>query len=783
MPRKVLETELKIPKISSNVENTTVRSPSGASASVTTPKTPNHAVITPVTDISSDVRKRLSFHESASVSVVNKRLKTNDFKVTEIECTPKSKPKIIKPKGILNIQSFEFTPAFSVKTLAANTPVNRKESDVRKRLDLFNIIPEHPNFIAELQKFKLLPNCLCAIGCLFNLDAHKDDSRSTVLDKMPDFFGYYKGSNCIKSFARLRQQLKEINYEFRSAAATSFSNCYEQHLSMQGMQKDDNCIVCSRSDTFANNLSELQSHINKFYTSQLGYGQTLDDIFTEISKCNKTIFAQFLKNDKNSSSNVSNDSFEVESQKIRENLDLFQKNLDDHSARLYYATPIPHRQIVALDQNLFCQPKTVYKNAEEIFTLIPHINKVKSSVPDLDFGLILADYENHIGQFGSEQRNFLTSLAKKYQLKGFRGGCSRKIECLQAQTVVLHQIKQLQLEHPVRYNKLFREFESGYRKRAKLEQFELYDNLKIPRLPRKKMALQQVENLIKNKDILIGQPQQSQKVMSTHPVSGEIIEIELSSRKVSFDDLRGFTLHKHKKYLRAKEPSFYKCLKKDEILKKLNDYGILESEHKTMDEVKLQNFVQKLETTRNIAIWYDHATIGNRSHVLFTFQLIYNKATYVNPPGIKIDDMQKEIEIPQIYMLGISKGTTKSERSFDDMRLDDVLSLSNPVKLDNIIFKDSFKISFGDNPVRCSEMGQNKSGRYRVCSLPLNIDEFHSFKDLLSHKHLTINEKRAIACKGNFFDSDDRGKAKWHSIRGLVLIFLQLLKYESEYIN
>ena len=145
---------------------------------------------------------------------------------------------------------------------------------------------------------------------------------------------------------------------------------------------------------------------------------------------------------------------------------------------MYYTTPIPHRQIVALDQNLFCQPKTVYKNAEEIFTLIPHINKVKSSVPDLDFGLILADYENHIGQFGSEQRNFLTSLAKKYQLIGFRGGCSRKIECLQAQTVVLHQIKQLQLEHPVRYIKLFREFESGYRNRAKLEQFELYDGLK-----------------------------------------------------------------------------------------------------------------------------------------------------------------------------------------------------------------------------------------------------------------------------------------------------------------
>ena len=52
-----------------------------------------------------------------------------------------------------------------------------------------------------------------------------------------------------------------------------------------------------------------------------------------------------------------------------------------------------------------------------------------------------------------------------------------------------------------------------------------------------------------------------------------------------------------------------------------DDYGILEPEHKTMDKVKLQNFVQKLETTRNIAIWYDHATIGNRSNILFTYAI------------------------------------------------------------------------------------------------------------------------------------------------------------------
>ena len=63
--------------------------------------------------------------------------------MTEIECTSKSEPKIIKPKGILNIHRFELTPASSVKTRAAITPVNRKESDVRKRLELFDIIPGH----------------------------------------------------------------------------------------------------------------------------------------------------------------------------------------------------------------------------------------------------------------------------------------------------------------------------------------------------------------------------------------------------------------------------------------------------------------------------------------------------------------------------------------------------------------------------------------------------------------------------------------------------------------
>ena len=127
----------------------------------------------------------------------------------------------------------------------------------------------------------------------------------------------------------------------------------------------------------------------------------------------------------------------------------------------------------------------------------------------------------------------------------------------------------------------------------------------------------------------------------------------------------------------------------------------------------------KLETARLIAIWYDYAVIENKTHVMFTFQIIYDKSTYICPPGMTERALQHEIETPQTYFIGLSSSTTEAERSFDDMRLGDVLSLSEKITINNITYDDKFRITFGDNPVRCSEAGQNKSGHYRLCSLPL----------------------------------------------------------------
>ena len=92
----------------------------------------------------------------------------------------------------------------------------------------------------------------------------------------------------------------------------------------------------------------------------------------------------------------------------------------------------------------------------------------------------------------------------------------------------------------------------------------------------------------------------------------------------------------------------------------------------------------KLETARLIAIWYDYAVIGNKSNVMFAFQVIYDKSTYVCPPGMTERAHRHKIETPQTYFIGLSSSTTEAERSPDEMRLGDVLSLSEKITVNNI---------------------------------------------------------------------------------------------------
>ena len=728
------------------------------------------SAITPVTSVTSDVRKRLNLNDS----IPSKKIRSNSM-----EKTPKTRcSNNVKPRGSLSIRNLNFTPHShnrkSSLSSAVATPTSGKLPEARKRLDLYDETlsneAEKALFLAQLRKIQILPNCLCAIGCLLNEGVHSDNSRSTVLKDMPDFFGYYRGSNCIKSFDRIRKNLCSLDGKIRSAAFELYNLNFEKHISLTGFKKDEQCKICFASEEEQDNkigdqidFSVIRKSLEQYYEQQINTVDNPSDIYDQIACLNDSIFNKYLdgKNyvqEPGSSTKESINNLIAEGKRIEENSKIIQKNLDSHATELYYASPIAHRQLSMLDKKLFCKPKLVM-SVEKIAELLPSANTVRLSNPDVDFESLFSEYEASIKEFGHEKKGIFYTLGEKYNLKGPRGGKFR--QNFIAQSIVLDSIRKIgaDIKDDDRYSNLVTEFTRGHKRRARFEQFDINGDVVYPRLPKKIVAEKHLDQLVKDKVILLGESQGCEKISSTDPVTGEITTIEIAARKVSFDDLRETSLKKHKKYLRAKEPLFYKNLTKTTILQMLDEYGVLDKHHVSMELEQLQKLVQKLETTRTIAIWYDHATIGNRSHALFTFMIIYNKATYICPPGMDIDDMQKYIETPQTYTLCMSRSTTDGERSFDDMRLDDILSLSDPIIVEGIVFNDKFRMTIGDNPVRCSETGQNKSGRYRLCSLPVAMEEFHSFAELISFRHLSIKDKREIACRGNYFDDSEESSS------------------------
>ena len=59
---------------------------------------------------------------------------------------------------------------------------------------------------------------------------------------------------------------------------------------------------------------------------------------------------------------------------------------------------------------------------------------------------------------------------------------------------------------------------------------------------------------------------------------------------------------------------------------------------------------------------------------MFTFQTIYDKSTYICPPGMTERALQHKIETPQTYFIGLSSSITEAERSFDEMRLGNIIT-------------------------------------------------------------------------------------------------------------
>ena len=622
-----------------------------------------------------------------------------------------------------------------------------KKSGNGNKLEIFDFDPEvnEPvklNDLDELKQLKFIPNCMVAVGFLYDYFISNNKTSSSVRD-LPDFFGYYALPNIAKSFKRLKSELDSLlnNLEIQATCIDLLKNekLIEAHLKNGTFSKDDVCDLCfcsDNSETFS--TSDLEKYLQKFYCSKIKEGLSLDEIEKIVNEVTTSVASKHLF------SNVQN------------NLSQFQNHLDEQSAYLYYGSKISHRQIELLDHNLFCK-KLADISATEMLTKLPSLTSFNSEIIDFSQESIFSEYQQHIEKFSVEP-NF-TTLGDKFKLIGIRGG--KKRSGLFAQTIVLTKLLELKDVDSTTFNELYQIFVDGFRKRAKFDQFQIVNDQYFPRLPCKQKALKQLQDLADDGLILLGESQFPQTIKIVDPITSVHKKIVVHSRKIGFSNLREFTLNKHisKGFLRAQDLNSYLSLSREECLDRLEFYGVLDlhghESHEFLEISKLQSLIKSLESKRHISIWFDHSTLGNLTHIMFNFQVMYNRMAYKCPLGVTERQLQYEVEAPQTYFLGMSRSDTASERSFGPMRIDDIMSLSTPIQKNGIVFKDVHRMLMGDNPCRCSESGQNKSGKYHCSNLPIHIDHFDSFRELVNVEHQSIEMLRNSANKGDFFKSSD----------------------------
>ena len=184
--------------------------------------------------------------------------------------------------------------------------------------------------------------------------------------------------------------------------------------------------------------------------------------------------------------------------------------------------------------------------------------------------------------------------------------------------------------------------------------------------------------------------------------NGKIVkkQFTVEGRKQLLIDIRKHTMILHEKYMRLRIDSFYDDFtlqSASQLLKDLNEF----KEGDSLDEMKMR--LKKMERTRHITMWHDASTLANHGHVVFTVNMLYDKAAFYTNEEYKANtgrniSVQTEIEKPIVYIVARCRANDE-QLAYVQTRIDCTNRLS--VKLDTesgIQFTGKLRFFKGDSP-------------------------------------------------------------------------------------
>ena len=276
----------------------------------------------------------------------------------------------------------------------------------------------------------------------------------------------------------------------------------------------------------------------------------------------------------------------------------------------------------------------------------------------------------------------------------------------------------------------------------------------MPCEPSPKYLRKELSAEIFNKNISLGHAINIQtyvkiKIIDNKP---EKVEFTVEGRKHTMLELREKLLKKHEKYMRLNSDDYFDNLTQAEVQTKLSMLD--ESMNSENNLNGMRKYLKKLERSRNIQVWHDASTIANHSHILFSLNVLYDKAVfltdneYFEMTGEHVS-VQSIIESPELYIIGRCRSNDE-QMGYIETRNEDLLELNKEITLNDINIHDTMRMFHGDGPAVQLESGHQKGGHY-FCP---TCDIFLYRSDELSYSYSlpvnTFTEKQQHVLKGKF---------------------------------
>ena len=258
-------------------------------------------------------------------------------------------------------------------------------------------------------------------------------------------------------------------------------------------------------------------------------------------------------------------------------------------------------------------------------------------------------------------------------------------------------------------------------------------------------------------------------------ISGELEtkKFTVYGRKHSLQKLRVKLFKKHRKLMRLHSDSYFENLKVDKLivrLKHLNEYSLNDS----VDEMKQK--LKALERTRYIQVWHDGSVVANHGHILFCINILYDPASFYSPRELNNDNIQREVERPEIYIIGRC-GSNDEQLGYINTRLECLRSLQHGFNIreidptaPDIILNDKIRFFHGDGPASAFEAGNQKGGHYFCPSCNIHTCDTMNISRSFRNEYVSLSDKQNVILEGKF--------GKINLLKGKTLPFEKLSRSE-----